>query len=113
MTTTRIFGSQDPSDLLSDPYPYVDSITGARQARPGYLTTFYSPRPEYRLDLPHPANRALVDMRDLRNREVYTGQIDADVFYRGYVTIIDGSDEYDADEKQHAKLIAGRLATIV
>ncbi|MBN9214112.1 MAG: hypothetical protein J0J04_04725 [Microbacterium sp.] len=112
MTTSRIFGSQDPHDLLRDPLPYVDRATGERQWRPGYLTTYYSPRPEYVLHLPHPTNRALVDMRDERNRQVYSGRVDAEVFYAGAVTAIDENPDYDTAEKEHAKRIATLLAAI-
>lgn len=112
MTDQPIFGSQDPDDLMQDPLPYVDRVTGERRARPGYLTTFYSPRPEFILDLPHPMNRALVDMRYARRRQVSPGEVAPDVFYRGIVTVIDEDDEYDMAEKAHAKRIAARLAAI-
>lgn len=112
MSQQRIFASQDPEDLLRDPLPFVDRLTGARQAQPGYLTTIHSPRPEFRLQLPHPTNRALVDMRYARRRDLIPGHVDPDIFYRGIVTVIDESDDYDLAEKEHAKLIAARLAAI-
>ncbi len=112
MTAARIFASQDPADLARDPYPYVDRVTGARQARPGYLTTFHSPRPEFLLKLPHPTNRALVDVRDAHRRDVATGRVEHDVFYRGMVTIIAESPEYEQTEKDHAERVVARLAAI-
>lgn len=111
MTNPRILSSQDPADLMSDPFPFVDKVTGERKAHPGYLTTIYSPRAEYVLHLPHPTNRALVDMRHRSRAEVYSGKVPPEEFYTAIVKTINGSDEYAPHEKEHAARIAGRLAT--
>lgn len=112
MTFPTILGSQDPLDLLPDPLPYVDRVTGERRARPGYLTTFFSPRPQYQLELPHPPNFALVDMRYRRDAAKRTGEMNPQVFYRGIVEVIDASQQYSAREKDHAKRVAARLMAV-
>lgn len=112
MTATPIQGSYDPSDLGRDPAPYVDPVTGVRQARPGYLTTVYKPRREYQVTLHHPHNPALADLRERRNREVYVELADPSVFYRGMATLIEQSDQYSDGQKLHAKRVAQRLANL-
>lgn len=111
MTTKRIFSSQDPDDLRRDPLPYVDRITGERRARPGWMTTIYKPRPEYRLQLPHPTNHALVALRDQAHATLADGMTEPDVFYRGFVTVLDG-EGYEPDQAEHAREVALRLARL-
>lgn len=105
-----ILGSQYPDDLLSDPTPYVHTVTGERGSVRVMLETYWSPRPEYRLQLPHATNTALADLRPERNRKVYTGFVDPATFYSDFADRVLTDSAYSDDEKRHASIVVRRLA---
>lgn len=112
MTKLPILGSQYPEDLLVDPEPYVHRTSGKRTSIRMVLHTFYAPRPEYTLITPHPVNTALADLRPVRNRKVYSGEVDPAEFYATFADEVIRDESYSEAERFHASRIARRLAAI-